>query len=219
MYNCPRCFFTLKEDYLSIPVSLSSFCQSFLSDMLFDFFLLHLCTFRLIQGRPGPSQVVWGWAEFVSVLAHIGNGEQALSRGGFDVPIVGRVIMEVWLRVGAHSEGGRRTLRGGAAYHGQVNMLATQVSDRIAAAVGHDDVVPRTEWGGRKVLRPIRVIFGAPWWHDQGAVGSDGLHGALKGLQDALTLLLLFLLPWLHLAELPTMVSHHLFSGVGQAPK
>lgn len=98
-------------------------------------------------------------------------------------------------------------------------MLTAQVCDRVAAAVGHDNVVPGAEWGGREVLGATGVLLGAPWGHDHGAAGGVGLHGALEGLQDALALLLLFLLTGLHLTQLPPVVPHHLLPGVGQTPE
>lgn len=74
-------------------------------------------------------------------------------------------------------------------------MLAAHVIDRVAAAVGHDYMVPGAEWGGREVLGAAGVLFGSAWRYYHGAPWSDGLYCALKGFEDPVALLLLLLLP------------------------
>lgn len=51
----------------------------------------------------------------------------------------------------------------------------------VAAAVGHDYMVPGAKWGGRERLKAIGVFFGSTWGHYHGAPWSDGLYSALKG--------------------------------------
>lgn len=101
---------------------------------------------------------------------------------------------------------------------GLVNVLTAQIGDRVAAAVGHDYMVPGAQRGGREVLRPTRVLFGPAGRHDHGLAWRDRLHGALEGLEDAVALLLLLLLPGLGLAQQAAVVLHHLLAGVCQSP-
>lgn len=96
-------------------------------------------------------------------------------------------------------------------------MLAAHVIDRVAAAVGHDYMVPGAERGGRERLKPIGVVFGSAWGYYHGATWSDGLYSALKGFKDPVALLLLLLLPGLYFAQLAPVVSHHLFPSICQA--
>lgn len=60
-------------------------------------------------------------------------------------------------------------------------MLAAHVVDRVAAAVGHDYMMPGAERGGRERLKAIGVFFGSAWGYYHGAPWSDGLYSALKG--------------------------------------
>lgn len=74
-------------------------------------------------------------------------------------------------------------------------MLAAHVIDGVAAAVGHDYMVPGAERRGREVLGAAGVLSGGSWRYYHGAPWSDGLYGVLKGFEDPVALLLLLLLP------------------------
>ena len=134
----------------------------------------------------------------------------------------GAELAHLPLRVGVHPLGGGAGLAGAGArrvIQQVVNVLAAQVGDGVAAAVGHDDVVPGAQGRGGEVLGPAGVLFGsAAGRHDHGLVWRDCLHGALEGLEDAVALLLLLLLPGLGLAQLAPVVLHHLLAGVRQPP-
>lgn len=70
------------------------------------------------------------------------------------------------LGVGAHGGGACGPVVGPAPEHRKVDALSAQVGDGVAAAVGHDDVVPGVQWGGREVLGATGVLLGAPRGHD-----------------------------------------------------
>lgn len=99
-----------------------------------------------------------------------------------------------------------------------MDVLTAQVGDGVAAAVGHDDVVPGAERGGREALGATGILLGTPRGHDHGAAWGYRLHSTLEGLQDAIALLPLFLLTRLNLPQLTAVVPHHLFPGVSQTP-
>ena len=198
----------------------------FLSCLLHSFLLLlHFACFALagrqlfVERGPGPGQVVRGGAELAHVPLRV--GVRPLGRGaGLAGAGARRVVQQVGVRVGPH--GGRT---GGSlllpveVVVGLVDVLAAQVGDGVAAAVGHDDVVPGAQGRGGEVLGPARVLLGpGAGRHDHGLVRRHRLHGALEGLEDAVALLLLLFLPGLGLAQLPPVVLHHLLAGVRQPP-
>lgn len=144
-----------------------------------------------IKSRPGPGQVVSG-AQFAVV--HLWIRVYTLGRDGLPKSTAGRIIQQVRLGVRAHGWGAGGAVVGHPSEHGQVDMLTAHVGDRVATTIGHDNVVPGTERGGREVLWATGVLFGAPGGNDHGAVGCNCLHGTLEGLEDALALLFLLLL-------------------------
>lgn len=76
-----------------------------------------------------------------SAVAHPWIRAHALGRDELAQRSVGRLVQEVGLGVGTHGWGAFGTVRRGASQHGEVHMLAAQVSNRISA-VGHQNVVP-----------------------------------------------------------------------------
>lgn len=189
------------------------------SDTFSRFLLLYFLGFALnlwllgAESRPGPGQVSQGGF----AAAHPRVGAHALTGDGLAWGGAGGVIPKVRLRVGTHGWGAFGPVRWSISQPGQVDVLAAQISDRIST-VGHQNVVPWTQRGGGEALRAVGVLFGSSGRHDHGVVRRHCLHGALEGLEDAIALLLLFLLPGLDLSELPPLFLHHLLPCVCQAP-
>lgn len=76
--------------------------------------------------------------------AHPWIGAYSLGRDELARGRARRLTQQVGLRVRAHGWRASGAVGCAASNHGQVNVLVAEVVDRVAAAVGHDDVVPGT---------------------------------------------------------------------------
>lgn len=118
---------------------LRSFAHTFSSFLFLSFLRFSLNLWLLgAESRPGPGQLS---CRGFAAAAHPRVRAHALAGDALAWTSAAGVIQKVRVRVGPHGWRAFWTVRRSTSQHGQVDMLAAQISDRIST-VGHQNVVP-----------------------------------------------------------------------------